>query len=194
MPNPTEKPTSAPTPAGDNGDALRVATSVFDGLVLDVTRALFESYGVKLDLDGSPADTILRSVKLISTIGFSSEALGGSLLLAVTDDLLHKTLPAADASLADWCGELANQLLGRLKNQLLKYDVVVNLALPVVVSGGEFKLTGRRRPHARDVGFVSGSGRVFIHTEAELCANAKLVRQPEAAVAASLDEGEFVLF
>ena len=151
MPNPMDKSTSAAAPAADS-DALRVATSVFDGLVLDVTRALFDSYGVKLDLDGSPAETILRSVKLISTIGFSSEALGGSLLLAVTDDLLQKTLPAPDASLADWCGELANQLLGRLKNQLLKYGVVVNLALPVVVSGGEFKLPGRRRPHAAATG------------------------------------------
>lgn len=194
MPHPMDRTTSAAAPAGENSDALRVATSVFDGLVLDVTRALFESYGVKLELDGSSAETTLRSVKLISTIGFSSEALGGSLLLAVTDDLLQKTLPAVDASLADWSGELANQLLGRLKNQLLKYSVVVNLALPVVLSGGEFKLPGRRRPHARHVGFVSEFGRVFIQTEMELCANAQLVRQPEAAGAASMDEGEFVLF
>ena len=187
-------PTSAAAPAGDNGDTLQLATSVFDGLVLDVTRALFESYGVKLDLDGSPVSTILQSVKLISTIGFSSEALGGSLLLAITNDLLVKTAPAPEVNLADWSGELANQLLGRLKNQLLKYSVAVNLALPVVLEGGEFKLPARRRPHSRHVSFVSESGRVFIRTEMELCANAQLVRQPEAAGAASMDEGEFVLF
>ena len=194
MPKPMDTPTSAAAQAGDNSDALRVATSVLDALVVDVTRALFDSYGVKVDVDGSPAEVILRSAKLISSIGFSSDALGGSLLLAVTDDLLAKTLPASDASLADWSGELSNQLLGRLKNQLLKYGVVVNLALPVVVSGGEFKLPGRRRPHTRHVGFVSEWGRVFIHTEMELCANAQLVRQPETAGAASMDEGEFVLF
>lgn len=192
MPKPTDQPTSRT--AADNNDALHVATSVFDGLVLDVTRALFDSYGVKLDLDGSPVSSILPSVKLISTIGFSSEALGGSLLLAVTNDLLLATSPAPDANLADWSGELANQLLGRLKNQLLKYGVVVNLALPVVLSGGEFHLPARPRPHARHVSFVSEAGRVFIRTEMELYANAQLVRQPEAAGAASMDEGEFVLF
>jgi CheY-specific phosphatase CheX len=193
MPKPMDTTSSSATPAGDN-DALPVATSVFDGLVLDVTRALFDGYGVKLDLDGSPVSRILPSVKLISTIGFSSETLGGSLLLAITNDLLVKTSPAPDVNLADWCGELANQLLGRLKNQLLKYGVVVNLALPVVLSGGEFHLPSRPRPNARHVSFVSEWGYVFIRTEMELSATAQLVRQPEAAGAASMDEGEFVLF
>lgn len=194
MPKPIDTPTSRAAPAADDGDALHVATSVFDALVVDVTRALFESYGVKLELDGSPAKAILPSVSLLSTIGFSSEALGGSLLLAVTNDLLQSSAPAADANLADWSGELANQLLGRLKNQLLRYGVVVNLALPVVLSGGAFQLPARHRPHARQVSFVSHSGRVFIRTELELCANAQLVRQPETEGAASMDEGEFVLF
>lgn len=194
MPKPMDTNTSLAAPAAENNDALHVASSVFDGLVLDVTRALFESYSVKLDLDGSPASSILPSVKLISTIGFSSAALGGSLLLAITNDLLLKTSPTQDVNLADWCGELANQLLGRLKNQLLKYGVVVNLALPVVLSGGEFHLPARPRPHSRHVSFVSEWGRVFLRTELELSSTAQLVRQPEAAGAASMDEGEFVLF
>jgi hypothetical protein len=194
MAKPMDTPTSAAAPAAEINDGLHLATSVFDGLVLDVTRALFESYSVKLDLDGSPVSRILSSVKLISTIGFSSEALGGSLLLAVTNDLLVKTSPASDANLADWAGELANQLLGRLKNQLLKYGVVVNLALPVVLSGGEFHLPSRTRPNARHVSFVSEWGHVFLRTEMELASTAQLVRQPEAAGTASMDEGEFVLF
>jgi hypothetical protein len=138
----TNQVTGATSLVDDAAGASNESVSVIDGLVQDVTRALFESYGVKLDLDGSPVAKILASVQMISTIGFSSVSLSGSLLLAIPNGVLERTLPTPDANLADWSGELANQLLGRLKNQLLHYQVAINLALPVVVSGGEFRLPG----------------------------------------------------
>jgi hypothetical protein len=168
--------------------------SMIDGLVLDVTRALFAGYGVKLDLDGSPISRILPSVQLISTIGFSSDALGGALLLAVPNEVLIKTVADADVNLADWCAELANQLLGRLKNQLLNYGVVVNLALPVVLAGGELRLPARARQHTRHVSFVSEWGHLFVRTEIELSATTELVRKTAAGQAACADEGELLLF
>jgi hypothetical protein len=162
--------------------------------VLDTSRAMFESYGVKLDLDGSSIAKTLHSVHLISTIGFSSPTLSGSLLLAVPNSVLQQTLPAPDANLADWSGELANQLLGRLKNQLLNYQVAITLALPVVVSGGEFSLPAKTRRMTRHCSFVSEWGRLFIRTEVEISPSVELVRQTSVGQTASMDEGELLFF
>jgi hypothetical protein len=169
-------------------------TTLVDGLVMDATRALFETYGVKLDLDGSPVARTLSTVQLISTIGFSSATLNGSLLLAIPNVVMQQTLPTPDANLADWSGELANQLLGRLKNKLLNYEVVINLALPVVVSGDEFSLPPRAGRLTRHYSFVSDWGRMFVRTEIALRANVELVRQGPSSMSACIDEGELLFF
>jgi hypothetical protein len=170
------------------------AVSLVDGLVMDAARALFETYGVKLDLDGSPAERTLQSVQLVSTIGFSSPTISGSLLLAIPNVVIQQTLPTQDANLADWSGELANQLLGRLKNQLLNYEVAINLALPVVLSGDGFSLPAKTRRLTRHFSFVSEWGRMFVRTEMELCPTIELVRQTQVGDKASVDEGELLFF
>lgn len=184
--------TAATSLVDELAGASSEAVSVIDGLVQDVTRALFDSYSVKLDLDGSPVAKILESVQMISTIGFSSATLSGSLLLAIPTRVLERTVPTADANLADWSGELANQLLGRLKNQLLNFEVAINLALPVVVSGGEFRLPTRTRRLTRHFSFVCDFGRMFIRTEMELAPSIELVRQTGTTV--GVDEGELLFF
>jgi hypothetical protein len=108
--------------------------------------------------------------------------------------VLQQTLPTPDANLADWSGELANQLLGRLKNQLLNYEVAINLALPVVLSGAEFSLPAKSRRLMRHFSFVSESGRMFIRTEMELSPTIELVRQTGVGETAGMDEGELLFF
>ena len=195
MTNPTNVSTPvAPSATADTHDAPQVALSMIDGQVLDVTHALFAGYGVKLELDGSPISRILTSVQLISTLGFSSPKLGGSILLAVPNEVLNKTLAGSEANLADWSAELANQLVGRLKNQLLNYGVAINLALPVVLAGGELRLPARARQHTRHLSFVSEWGHLFVRTEIELNATTELVRQTAAGETAGAEEGELLLF
>lgn len=174
--------------------ASREAISLVDGLLMDATRALFDIYGVKLDLDGCPIMNTLPSVQLISTIGFSSPVLSGSLLLAIPNVVIEQTMPTRDANLADWSGELANQLLGRLKNQLLNYEVAINMALPVVLSGDQFSLPATNRRLTRHFSFVSAWGRLFVRTEMELSASIELVRQTDVGTKASVDEGELLFF
>jgi hypothetical protein len=179
---------------GELADSSGEAISLVDGLVQDAARALFETYGLKLNLDGSPVAKTLQAVQVIASIGFSSPVLSGSLLLALPNSLVERTLPTPDADVVDWSGELANQLLGRLKNQLLHYEVTINLALPVVVSGGDFKLPAKTRRLTRYFSFVSEAGRMFIRTEMELSPSVELVRQAGAESQASFDEGELLLF
>jgi len=174
--------------------AATEAVSLIDGLVLDSTRALFENYGVKLDLDGSSISRTLPLIELISTIGFSSPTLSGSLLLAMPNSVLQRTLTTSEANLADWSGELANQLLGRLKNQLLNYQVTINMALPVVVFGAGFSLPTKNRRLTRHFSFLSEWGHMFIRMEMELSPSIELVRQTGVGQTAGMDEGELLFF
>jgi CheY-specific phosphatase CheX len=180
-----------------SGEALAgesVAVGLVDGLVEEVTRLLFETYAVTLVRDASPVAQTLRSIGLLSMIGFSSHSLSGSLLMALPRDVVRRTLPAPDASLADWSGELANQLLGRLKNQLLKYQVVINLSLPVVVSGEALQLPASTRQITRYYSFDSGFGKLFIRLDMEMSPTLQFVRQSDTEHEASIDEGELLLF
>jgi len=170
------------------------AVSLIDGLVQDSTRSLFSDYGLAMNLDGSPVAKTLPTVQLIAMIGFSSNALSGSLLMALPNEILERTLPAPDSNLADWGGELANQLLGRLKNQLLHYQVAINLSLPVVVTGGGFSLPAKTRMVTRYMSFVSEVGRMFVRMEMELLPNVELVREQQKSAEAGMDEGELLLF
>jgi hypothetical protein len=96
------KTLATPSAPDDLAGAPIEAISLIDGLVLDSARALFANYGVQLDLDGSAISKTLPSVELISTIGFSSPSLSGSLLFAMPNAVLEHTLPTPDAKLADW--------------------------------------------------------------------------------------------
>jgi hypothetical protein len=180
-------------PTGSVGTATE-STALVDGLILDITRALFGSYGAKLELDGSPAQKTLETANFLTVIGFSSRTFNGSLLLALPRPLVEHTLPAAGAGLADWCSELANQLLGRLKNRLIDYQVLLNMTLPVVISGGRFALPAKTRSITRYFCFVSDWGKFFVRLEAELGPNVELVRQARSEGGRVLDEGELVLF
>lgn len=180
-------------PTGGGG-ASTESSSLVDGLILDITRALFSSYGAPLELDGSPALKTLESSNFIAVIGFSSRSFNGSLLLALPRGLVEHTLPAAGASLSDWCGELANQLLGRLKNRLVEYEVSINMTLPVVISGGRFAVPAKTRRVTRYFCFVSDFGKFFLRLEAELGPDVELVRQTRTEGGRVLGEGELVLF
>jgi len=78
------------------------------------------SYASVLDAAGS-------GLRLSSTVSMDRD------LLALT----HPSGPAAvrDRDLEDWCRELNNQLMGRVKNKLLRRGCEVSTGLPVLVSG-----------------------------------------------------------
>jgi len=72
------------------------------------------------------------------------DAAGGGLRLSSTvsmdRELLALTHPSGvaavrDRDLEDWCRELNNQLMGRVKNKLLRLGCEVTTGLPVLVSG-----------------------------------------------------------
>jgi CheY-specific phosphatase CheX len=175
-------------------DAPTSAVALVDGLATEATAALFEAYGLELERDGPPGARVLQARPLVSIIGFSSDVLSGSLILALPLAVAQGTLPVPEASLADWSGELANQLLGRLKGKLLQYQVTINMSLPVVVSGDEITLVTKPRQITRHYSFSSDLGNVLIRLDMEMSSNLKLVRRIDEALDAAVSEGEQLFF
>jgi CheY-specific phosphatase CheX len=86
--------------------------------------------------------TRLDHCDFCAIIGFSGVKIKGTLLLAATKELLDYSHPSkamgmdvGEEDYADWIGEISNQVVGRLKNSLLKFGVNAALTTPTVIKG-----------------------------------------------------------
>ncbi len=111
------------------------AESDLRSLMIECCIELFDAYDVLLTPETGPTS---RDHELVVSgiIGFSGEQLQGTLVLCATQALLDSPM-FRDASSEDWIGELANQLLGRIKNRLLSYGITIFLSTPVTMRGSQ---------------------------------------------------------
>ncbi len=98
--------------------------------------------------------------------------------------------PIPGASTADWIGELANQLVGRLKNALIEFGHSGQLSLPVTLSGSGLSLW--HKTECPMTFFINTeAGRVILRLEAEVDADS--VWAPSECVSTAA-EGSMCLF
>lgn len=130
-------------------------------------RELFGQYGVTLNSVDEEAQPISPKFLFCSVISFSGRRLRGTLVLAMTEDLPAKTSPLGTAvPTRDWVGELSNQLLGRVKIELLRHGVEISLNLPAVLRGEHLAPLPRRA--LKPVKFAASTGAVAIWIEVEM--------------------------
>lgn len=89
---------------------------------------------------------------IIATVGFSCDIAKGVLLVVGQANSLRASHPmvamgaaVSESDLCDWAGEIANQTLGRYKNALLPYGIVLNMSVPTVIKGNEMRLANQFR-------------------------------------------------
>jgi hypothetical protein len=77
---------------------------------------------------------------------------------------IHPLPPAAvsQRDLEDWCRELNNQLVGRMKNKLLRYGVTVSLGLPVLLTGTDVSAVAAPDLTVNDHAFALDNGRLML--------------------------------
>jgi hypothetical protein len=102
-----------------------------DNILFSSATTLFKAYGVQLAED--PAGAGEGSGDGIAVVGFHGAAISGTLLIIVPSGPLRASMPVPSATERDWLGELANQMLGRVKNRLLAYGVEVVARTPTVL-------------------------------------------------------------
>jgi len=137
--------------------------SRIDDFLEAASRELFLSCGI--GLERAAAESARLDIPFAATIGFTSGEIHGFLVITLGRDLAARSLPgslrsraADDEIVADWTGELSNQLLGRLKNRF--HDVGVELALstPVIFAGMNLRHFPCDAPLCRGLAFRDGSG------------------------------------
>jgi hypothetical protein len=123
---------------------------------------LFAAYGTEITLAATTA--VRDELTLSAAIGFVARGLRATCLIAANEGLLNTSCPCS-CQARDWMGEMANQLLGRVKMKLLGLGVDVTLTTPLAFSG--VQLTPSPRANVRPSLFTCDSGFVMLWMEVE---------------------------
>jgi len=158
---------------------------------ISACERLFESYGVEMHYQVE-AQLPKPEMLYCGIVGFSGENIKGGLVLAGSREALGASNPVEGAGVRDWVAELANQLAGRIKSQLLAHSVEIYIATPVVLRGEHLSLEARG-PVA-PLWFVSPQGgRVCLWLDVDLAEGFDMTVDADASKA-GLDEGTSLLF
>jgi chemotaxis protein CheX len=123
---------SSPPPAG----ALNENFAILDELLRDCCLELMADYGLpalQTDIDPEAATGVA-----VAAIDFSGRDVRGTIGLRMTSNVVLESYRSAighsiqmdSLEATDWSCELANQLVGRLKNKLRQYQVSFNVNSP----------------------------------------------------------------
>jgi hypothetical protein len=128
---PRRAQTGAKSDAASKGVAN--AAHTLDVLVQAATVDLFRWYGLAIaPMPKKPAGIgIGRSGDLVGSIRFSGSGMFGTIWLVISPEVARQTRSAELRvfQAVDWTRELVNQLMGRLKNRLLRYQIQVQAEL-----------------------------------------------------------------
>jgi hypothetical protein len=177
-----------------NQDSL----SNLDRLIHEASLELFAAYHVQLE---AGEFTGKRSREIYAaTIGFTSPEMKGAIVVTLCRGLAAISLPAQlagrageSAIVADWTGELANQLLGRIKRKLAGFGVDIALSTPVVFRGQGLDLFPQQAEVYRRQEFGHGSGACLVVFQARVAEGCELeaLDNPQDQ---GLQEGDIALF
>jgi hypothetical protein len=165
-------------------------TTLFTGLAFDAATSLFHAHDVMIEPDAVGAARANLDLSLMGIISFGGPQLSGTVVLGATGDLLDSSKPGP-TSARDWIGELANQLLGRIKNKAMRRGFVFYASPPAVVSGQHLAPVNSG-PIAPPLLFSAGAG--ILYLSLELCAAPEL--RPDLTLIESEipHEGDVLIF
>jgi chemotaxis protein CheX len=148
-----------------------------------------------------PATSAEPESTIVASVGLAAPEMKGALAVVAPLSFFRATYPtslsagtATSEDLADWAGELTNQLLGRLKNRLAQLGLNFSIGAPVVIKGDHLRLRFRNGPSCVGCKLSVRNERVDVFLEAAReSGGALLVARSGAAVSASA-EGDALLF
>jgi len=137
--------------------------TVFDELVTSCATDLFRARGIEV----RSTTGLETSVEYAGTIGFSTDGLRGMIGLGMGPETLQR-LVAEDRQAGprynaeDWLAESVNQLIGRIKNKLMKQSVVLSIALPTVLRGVRLQFLGGSATTLWTYPMETAAGRLWV--------------------------------
>ncbi len=134
------------------------------------------------------ATSLSKRMNAAASIGFCAVGLRGVAMLFTDASQVAELHGPPDASFEDWFGELANQGVGRFKNKIAEYGVLVNIGLPSTMRGQDLRPSGR---HYMAWETKWNGFEFFATLQTEVEDALQLTHDPAAKSAA---EGSFALF
>jgi CheY-specific phosphatase CheX len=174
--------------------------TILSSLIVQICRDMFAANGEAFEeaagVGGGPqnSDTLLASC-----IGLSGTLVRGALAVVAQRAFFKVTYPAelgvpsGEDDVADWAGEVSNQLLGRIKNRLASYGLDFTASTPTVVRGDRLQLRIAEASTIRRVVNIR-SERVDIHFEIEREDEQPLLSTSSDNAATVTPEGHAFLF
>lgn len=166
------------------------SSEILDEIASNACVSLFSDYALPLGKATSPDEALHTELVYCSVIGFSSEQLRGTLLLAASKEPVGRTSPVSGAAAREWVAELANQLLGRIKGKLAERGVLLALSTPLLLRGEHLRPLSSHE--MKPIVFTCEGGCVCVWLDAELSPELDLSQvQTDCQV---MGEGEALLF
>lgn len=169
-------------------------------IVIDSSLALFESYGVPLQFAAECPQVSIYGQCIAAMIGYTGD-IRGSLLFATSLSVVQMSHPINPrlvrdpvADLRDWTGELANQLLGRVRNRLATGGVNVHLTTPLCLVSREVKSVPSKADAVRIYMFHCLGSELFLRLDVDVPDDWTLRLPPPKSAAATAPEGDIMLF
>jgi hypothetical protein len=174
--------------------AAPIATVI--DLYVQCTGELFTAYG----LVAGARDTLPRrphEMRYVSILSASGEKIRLLSTLNIDESLLICMHPSGARELSqrhleDWCRELNNQLVGRMKNKLLRMGCEVTTGLPSLITGTDISPVSAPDLDFREYFFASAQGRLESTLAMLLAPDLALADAPEAEQV--MREGVHALF
>jgi hypothetical protein len=161
-----------------------------DNLLFECCQELFSAYALDLHPRSRDDFPSAEALAVCGVMGFGGKRMRGALVMAATREPLERTNPGGLTSQRDWVCELANQLMGRIKNRLLALDVEIFLATPAGLSGDNLSPGKLRAPQV----FAAANGFVCAWIDCEMNEGFELPSGPFKTIDGAVAEGETLLF
>lgn len=165
----------------------------------DGCAELFAEHGVVAGeaTDGRGPHLKGGAAQMAACIGFTHPSVKGSITACMPEPFLAMTLPlpnpdAGTEELRDWAGEVANQLLGRMKNTFLRYGIDLAMGVPTIIVGTDYNVVSPRDTDGSWHSFRCGEQSLFVHLDTVIAPSIEL-SEPDEASAGVAAEGELFL-
>jgi hypothetical protein len=141
---------------------------ILNELYVQSCRALLSAYGLTVNIqERSGGARALNVACYVSILGASGDGIRLSSTLRIDRDLVISMHPLGAANISqpdleDWCLELNNQLVGRLKNKLLGYGRVVLVGLPVLLRGTDVSAVTAPNSEIHQYSVESAEGQITL--------------------------------
>lgn len=157
----------------------------FDEIVEAAARALFESHGLSLGKLLEESHRAPDDHDIAASIGFTSPQVQGAILMTTRKELVARAWPhelrprePSEAEVCDWAGELVNQLLGRVKNALSPFGLILEQSTPTVVTGKHVHRAPPSTNVARRYFFDTSVGSLLVYFDAAIAKGLTLSDEP----------------